>query len=70
MTIHRGNGPDNLRGRSVAAVPGCCRRVKSPGWVRRISQGLALFEAGDVIVANSPGAYTAIKPEVLEHYVI
>jgi L-alanine-DL-glutamate epimerase-like enolase superfamily enzyme len=54
----------------LAAVTPQCWMVESIPWIRDIFQEPARLEDGYVIVSDSPGASTAIKPELLEQYAI
>ena len=44
--------------------------VESIPWIREIFQEPARLEDGYLVVSNSPGAGTAIKPEFLDRYAI
>ena len=54
----------------LAAATPHCWMVESIPWIRDIFQEPARIEDGYVVVSDTPGASTAIKPEVLDQYAI
>jgi len=54
----------------LAAATPHCWMVEWIPWIRDIFQEPVQFENGTIVVSNTPGASTAIKPEALERYAV
>jgi L-alanine-DL-glutamate epimerase-like enolase superfamily enzyme len=54
----------------LAAATPHCWMVEWIPWIRAIFQEPIQFEAGDIIIADTPGAGTTIKPEALQEYAV
>ncbi len=54
----------------LAAATPHCWMVEWIPWILEIFQEPVQFEDGDIIISDTPGASTAIKPEALEEYAV
>ena len=54
----------------LAAATPHCWMVESIPWIREIFQEPARLEDGYVVLSDTPGANTAIKPEFIAQYAI